>query len=386
MCRAETDVKLQYALNVRLLVQPGDGVTALLKGIESAKASVDIVIFRFDRNEVERALANAVGRGVSVQALVAHMNRAGEDGLRDLEMRLLAAGVTVSRTAGDLVRYHGKLMIVDRRELYLLAFNFTYQDIEHSRSFGIVTTNRTVVQEAVRLFEADTKRIPYTPASSALVVSPVNARKQLAAFIAAAKSELLIYDPVISDPAMIRLLEERAKAGVDVKILGRLTRKSAKLAVFTKIPGLRLHTRTMIRDGRHAFIGSQSLREMELDARREVGIIFRDPKIVSRLAKTFHEDWHLAEQFKEHEKEDDGTPATRVAKKVAKAVAKELPPVGPVLEQIMNRMEGENTGLNLLPQEVEASVKDAVKTAVKEVVMDAMRDAAEPGPESEEDE
>ena len=40
---------------------------------------------------------------------------------------------------------------------------------------------------------------------------------------------------------------------------------------------MRLHTRSIVRDGRYAFIGSQSLRQLELDARREVGIIFRDP-------------------------------------------------------------------------------------------------------------
>jgi hypothetical protein len=50
----------------------------------------------------------AVTRGVSVRALIAHTNRAGEENLRKLEMRLLAAGVTVARTTGDLVRYDGK--------------------------------------------------------------------------------------------------------------------------------------------------------------------------------------------------------------------------------------------------------------------------------------
>ena len=76
-------------------------------------------------------------------------------------MRLLAAGVTVARTADDLVRYHGKLMIVDRQELYLLAFNCTSADIERSRSFGIVTRSPALVREAARLFEADAERHPY---------------------------------------------------------------------------------------------------------------------------------------------------------------------------------------------------------------------------------
>ena len=48
------------------------------------------------------------------------------------------------------------------------------------------------------------------------MVSPVNARKLLTAFIKGAKKELLIYDPKVSDQAMIRLLEERAAAGFRV--------------------------------------------------------------------------------------------------------------------------------------------------------------------------
>jgi phospholipase D-like protein len=69
---------------------------------------------------------------------------------------LLAAGVTVSRTADDLVRYHDKLMIIDRSTLYLMAFNLTHVDIYHSRNFGIITKNRQFVQEAIKLFKADT--------------------------------------------------------------------------------------------------------------------------------------------------------------------------------------------------------------------------------------
>jgi cardiolipin synthase A/B len=93
---------------VKLLIQPEDGVAPLVAAIKKAKKSVDIVIFRFDRAEIERGLKAAARRGVSVSALIAHANRGGEKSLRKLEMRLLEAGVTVSRTADDLLRYHRK--------------------------------------------------------------------------------------------------------------------------------------------------------------------------------------------------------------------------------------------------------------------------------------
>src|SRR5215471_1258140 len=275
---------------MKLMLQPGDGPTSIIKAINSAKSSIEIVIFRFDRSEIERALANAVKRGVFVHALVAHANRAGEDGLRDLEMRLLAAGVNVARTSSDLVRYHGKMMIIDRRELHVFAFNLTYLDIERSRSFGVVTTNPKLAHEAARLFEADAKRLVYEPGQPCFVVSPANARKQLSAFVKGARKELLIYDPTVSDPVMIRLLEERAMAGVEVKIIGRLAHKR-DLLPSRKLHRLRLHARAMVRDRTYAFIGSQSLREIELDGRREVGLIFRDRRIVRRLAETFQQDW-----------------------------------------------------------------------------------------------
>src|SRR5262245_50531713 len=211
--------------NVKLLVQPGDGIMPLIKAINSAKKSVEIAIFRFDRGELEQALARAAGRGVFVHALIAYTNRGGERSLRKLETRMLAAGITVARTADDLARYHYKFMIVDRAELHLLGFNYTFLDIEHSRSFGIITTNRRIVQEAVKLFEADTKRQAYLPGMSTLVVSPVNARKQLTAFIKGARKELLIYDPDVSDASMIRMLEERAEAGVKIRIIGKLSRR-----------------------------------------------------------------------------------------------------------------------------------------------------------------
>src|SRR5260370_2751888 len=164
MCHRQSDgIPPAIDEGVDLILQPDDGVLARVSAINGAKKSIDIMIFRLDGGDGERALARAANRGVRVRALIAHTSRTGAERLRQLEMRFLAAGVTVARTSDDLDRYHAKFMIVDRQTLYMLAFNLTYRDLQHSRSFGVVARNRKLVQEATKLFEADVKRQPYEP-------------------------------------------------------------------------------------------------------------------------------------------------------------------------------------------------------------------------------
>ena len=204
------------------IVQPGSGVGPVLTAIRKASKSIDIMIFRLDIQEMRKALAAAVARGVNVRALIAHTNRGGEKTLRKLEQALLDAGVTVSRTGDDFVRYHGKMMIVDAKALHVYGFNFTWLDIERSRGFGLVIKHKRLVQEAMKVFEADSARQPYAGSYDRFVVSPENARDRLTALIKGARKQLLIYDPKISDPALLRLLKERAKAGVEVRVIGKV--------------------------------------------------------------------------------------------------------------------------------------------------------------------
>jgi len=294
---------------MKLIVQPDSGIAPVVTAIKQARKSVDVLIFRLDRMEIARALEAAVARGVRVRALTAHQNRGGTKILRKLEMDLLQAGVTVSRTADDLVRYHGKMMIVDSRILHVYGFNFTRLDMEKSRSFGIVTKNRKLVNEAMKLFEADFERQPYTAGYPRFIVSPENARERLHAFLKGARKQLLIYDPQLCDDAMLRIISDRIKAGVEVKIIGAV---EAKWNISGEpFPGKRMHVRAMVCDGKRAFVGSQSLRRLELENRREVGVIVTDDAVVGQLKQFFELDWSKTETGR------------REAKKAAKAEKKD---------------------------------------------------------------
>ena len=274
---------------MKLIIQPDAGVGPIVQAIRTARKKIDIFIFRFDRDEIEKALGSAVQRGVTVRALIAHTNRGGEARLRKLEQRLLAAGVLVSRTSDDLVRYHAKYMIADS-VLHLFGFNFTKLDIDKSRSFAIATRDLKAVQDAARLFESDITRQPFTPGRSSLVISPDNARATLSAFIRGARKELVIYDAKVYDPGMVKLLKERVAKGVQVRVLG--TVKGKDIGIDTRqLAAMRLHVRTIVRDGTRAFVGSQSLRKDELDNRREVGLIITNPTVARKLLQIFEADW-----------------------------------------------------------------------------------------------
>jgi phosphatidylserine/phosphatidylglycerophosphate/cardiolipin synthase-like enzyme len=96
-------------------------------------------------------------------------------------------------------------------------------------------------------------------------------------------------------------------AGVDVRVLGKMGKRAGGLKA-EKFPVGRLHVRAMVRDGDTAFVGSQSLRALELDGRREVGLIVKDPKVIKRLTEVFEADWGETSRAEKEQKQAAGEP------------------------------------------------------------------------------
>lgn len=363
---------------MKVIIEPADGVGPLLAAIKSAKKSVEIAVFRFDRKDVETALEAAAAKGVRVTALIAYANRGGEQTLRKLELRFLNAGIIVARSSDDLIRYHDKYIVIDRRVLYMLSFNFTHLDIDRSRGFGIMSTNRSWVREAVKLFRADCTRTAYAPKTETFVVSPANSRKVLGSFLKRAKKQLLIYDPKIADKEMLRILQERAKAGVEIKVLGQVIGRVP--FDVQKLAGTRLHTRTIIRDGRQAFVGSQSLRAAELDSRRELGLVVQDAKAVKILIDTFESDWGMANAKQAPSKaqpplEEPAAPSEKEVEKAVQVFTKELDPLANSVKKAVRKAVAKAGDDVLNDKDVKDTMKKVVKQAVKEAVKEAVQDA-----------
>jgi phosphatidylserine/phosphatidylglycerophosphate/cardiolipin synthase-like enzyme len=217
------------------------------------------------------------------------------------------------------------------------------------------------------LFDCDSKRTEYTAESKDFIVSPVNAREQLTAFIRGAKKQLLMYEMKISDNDFVKLLNDKISQGVDVRVIGDTSSKGSTLPA-RKLP-TRLHARAIIRDGRSVFLGSQSLRKLELEARREIGVIVHDPKIAKQMIAVFDKDWSGATP--EQQPVEVGGLIDVPAKKVAKKVVKELN-IGPAVEQVLDRVMEKNDDVQLESKEVVEGVRAAVHEEVHAAVKEAL--------------
>src|SRR5262249_53370425 len=138
----------------------------------------------------------------------------------------------------------------------------------------------------------------------------------------------------ISDRAMLRALHERLNRGIEIRVIGKVSHNRLPARTLSE---LRLHARVIIRDGQEAFLGSQSLRQLELDSRREIGVIFRNRAIVNALTRTFDQDWANAEPV-EQEGATSDLEVRKTARKMAKLISKNLP-VTPVVRQVVRAIQ-----------------------------------------------
>ena len=64
-----------------------------------------------------------------------------------------------------------------------------------------------------------------------------------------------------------------------------------------KLARFKLHAKCVVVDGTFFFVGSQNLRKVSMDRRREVGIIVEDPAMARRIERVFDEDWTNATEM-----------------------------------------------------------------------------------------
>lgn len=289
-----------------VFVEPDDGRAPILDEISAATSSIRLQVYLLSDQEIINALKAADRRGVDVRVMLEDTPYGGAGNQPEVFVELQRAGIDV-RWANPAYRFtHIKMLIFDERVAVIMNLNLTRSAFTRNREFGVITTRPGDVQQALAIFEADWNRAP-DPPDGPLVVSPSSSRTELQTLIASATTSLDIYAEVVADRQIVSLLEQAERRGVAIRLLVPAEEdEDARAVLFSlmdhgvdvrTVPGLYIHAKVIIVDGRKAFVGSQNFTATSLDQNRELGIILDDPASLRRIRSVFEADFAKAIPF-----------------------------------------------------------------------------------------
>ena len=187
------------------------------------------------------------------------------------------------------------MMIVDGAALHVYGFNYTKLDIDKSRSFGIVTRDKKLVAGGGASCSRPTRcRQTYTPGAPAAGGQPgelaraadrasSRAREEAAADLRRAGQRQR------RSSRCCRSAPRRASRSASSAALEKATRG---VKVAQAAPTCGCTSARSSATAASAFIGSQSLRKLELEGRREVGVIVNERRASSaRSQRCSRRDW-----------------------------------------------------------------------------------------------
>jgi phosphatidylserine/phosphatidylglycerophosphate/cardiolipin synthase-like enzyme len=263
-----------------LTIKPELRRDAVIRIIRLARRRLILSVFRCSDYLIMDELAEAVSRGVHVEALLTPRARGDEaKQLKELGTVLQGMGAEVFRYSDPIVKYHAKYMVPDDGPALIGTLNFTAKCFTNTCDFQLVTSDPAVISGLKRLFETDCVS-PEAPLpeglSERLIVGPDQARARLTALVEQAIRHIRIIDHKLSDPQMVALLKEKNQNGVTVEVLGA-----------GEVGGLRSHGKMLVVDDRIAVIGSIALAPLNMDFRREVAIAIDNRRCVEQLTGFF---------------------------------------------------------------------------------------------------
>jgi cardiolipin synthase len=261
----------------RIILAVDERRAAVIGAIAAARRQIRLSLFRCGDKKILKAITEAVARGVDVKVLVTSRAKGGRKKLEKLWARLEATGATVCAYNDAVVKYHAKYLVVDDGPALVATLNFTRKCFTKTCDALAVTYDRAVIDGLQALMAADCENQPAPQTvTDRLIVGPERARRQLTRLIVEARQSIQIIDAKISDPAIVKLLNERRSAGVQVDVYDA-----------GQVGALKSHGKLMLIDDRLAIVGSLALAALSLDFRREVALVCRDPAVVDPIRQLF---------------------------------------------------------------------------------------------------
>ncbi len=293
--------------NLTIFVEPEASEKPIVDAINSATKEILVEVYLLSDNEVLTALEEAHSRGVNVRVMIEEDPFGGGNINETTAARLVNFGIPFKHTNPTFALTHQKSIVIDREILFVLNQNLTESAFKRNREFNIIDYNLSHVAEVVKIFEADWERKSYIPSENDLVVSPVNSRDKLTSLLKSAKFSVDIEAEVVEDDEITEILSAKAK-DIPVRIIiPDLSKIESNKIEAEKLINAGVQVRTLsspyvhakliIVDGVRGYVGSVNFTGHSMDLNRELGILFSQGDIISKVQGTFNEDWQNATEL-----------------------------------------------------------------------------------------
>lgn len=309
-----------------LFIEPQAGRAPIIAAINSAHSRIRLGICNLSDPIIGDALAAAVARGVKVQVIVDRRDYESKAVERAEIASLIARNVSVHLSNGVFPQSFEKELVIDQRRVLIMTMCLTPATFFDTRDYGIVLSNPAIIREVTSVFDNDwtfsappgqpTQIYNPTPALRvpSLIWGPTTAIANLSQLIQSARRSIDVTTELLHDPYLEGQLVAARQRGVQVRMIlpidpigGPPSAPQIKLLTSQGI-GIRttigqsppagalpyMHAKTMVVDGRVAYLGSIDLDTTETSRDRELGIIFKQPRPVGQLRAQFQSDWNRA--------------------------------------------------------------------------------------------
>jgi phosphatidylserine/phosphatidylglycerophosphate/cardiolipin synthase-like enzyme len=318
---ADEEVTASPSAALSVFVTPSaEGHAPVVRAFKGAKHSIVMTMFHLTDETVVAALVEAAGRKVSVR-LVLDAGNADLPSSRPILAELENAGVEIRKSSTAFAITHEKAFVIDGTTAYITSMNLTNM-ASTTRDFGLVTKAPDVVGDVLALFAADWANaldggsVTPTPKSPDIVISPTNSGAKLTGLVASAHEDITLTVENLGDADIEGALEEAAQSRhVRVRVIVPMCdinpksplvnypslAKLAAAGVATRVMPFPassdrpyMHAKTIVVDGKRAYVGSVNFSSHSIEQARELGLLFDDASVIATMHSTFEADWSVS--------------------------------------------------------------------------------------------
>lgn len=317
----------------QLIVEPDMGRAPIIDAINNSKYSISLVMYGMTDDELLDAFIKQKNRGRTLKIILEQTPYKAEDENKKAQNLLNENKIAWHGGVKPFRLIHEKTLLLDGNKAIVMTFNFTKSTFKRDRNFALIVDDKKTVSALNNLFSADWNQTPVVIDQGNLIISPDNSRYKVLQLIDAAKSDIKIYAPSLSDYKLLGELAKAARRGVTIKILTTanlrakqkdfLTQAGINIAISKKYF---IHAKVIIVDNKLAMLGSLNFTKPSFDVNREVSIITEDREVLRQLIKTFESDWretgNVMATKKTHSQNANSSDSKKIVLEVLKLVNK----------------------------------------------------------------